>query len=61
MSIRMKLFIFIPVMVIMVNLVTIIIYQSGRSIQESYNLMLDRILLYKSVFKKPKLIVNVIA
>lgn len=52
MSIRMKLFIFIPLMVIMVNLVTIIIYQSGRSIQESYNLMLDRILLYKQISHK---------
>ncbi|TCZ75908.1 HAMP domain-containing protein [Paenibacillus albiflavus] len=48
----MKLFIFIPVMVIIVNLVTVIIYQSGRSIQESYNLMLDRILLYKQISYK---------
>ncbi|MCY9595363.1 sensor histidine kinase [Paenibacillus chitinolyticus] len=52
MSIRMKLFLFIPALVILMNSVTFFIYQSGRTIQESYHLTMDRILLYKEIAHK---------
>jgi nitrogen fixation/metabolism regulation signal transduction histidine kinase len=49
MSIRTKLFIFLLSIVMLMNLVTFFIYQSSRTIQNSYNLMMDRIFLYKQI------------
>lgn len=49
MNIRTKLFVFIPLLVILVSAVTYFIYFSSRTIQESYNMMMERILLYKQV------------
>ncbi|MDG0874050.1 sensor histidine kinase [Paenibacillus thiaminolyticus] len=49
MNIRTKLFIFIPLLVILVSAVTYFIYFSSRTIQESYNMMMERILLYKQI------------
>jgi len=47
MNIRTKLFIFIPALVILLNGIFLFIFQSGKQVQESYNAMMDRILLYK--------------
>ncbi|MBG9793454.1 membrane protein [Paenibacillus dendritiformis] len=49
MNIRTKLFVFIPLLVILVSAVTYFIYFSSRTMQESYNLMMERILLYKQI------------
>lgn len=49
MSIRTKLFAFILSLVVLMNLVAFFIYQSGKTVQESYSLMMDRILLYKQI------------
>ncbi|WP_134684005.1 sensor histidine kinase [Brevibacillus migulae] len=49
MNIRTKLFIFIPLLVILMNLVSFFIFDSSKRVQESYNLMMDRILLYKQI------------
>jgi sensor histidine kinase YesM len=49
MSIRTKLFTFLISIVVLMNLVTFFIFQSGRTIQDSYSLMMDRILLYKQI------------
>ncbi|WCF07443.1 histidine kinase [Paenibacillus thiaminolyticus] len=49
MNIRTKLFVFIPLLVILVSAVTYFIYFSSRTIQESYNMMMERILLYKQI------------
>ncbi|CAH0118382.1 hypothetical protein PAE9249_00869 [Paenibacillus sp. CECT 9249] len=49
MNIRTKLFVFIPVLVILVSAVTYFIYYSSKTMQESYNLMMERILLYKQI------------
>ncbi|MDB5054215.1 MAG: hypothetical protein JWM44_2265 [Bacilli bacterium] len=49
MSIRTKLFTFLLSIVMLMNVVTFFIYQSGRTIQDSYNLMMDRIFLYKQI------------
>jgi sensor histidine kinase YesM len=48
-SIRTKLFTFLLTLVALMNLVAFFIYQSSRTIQESYSLMTDRILLYKQI------------
>ncbi|QYR22864.1 sensor histidine kinase [Paenibacillus sp. sptzw28] len=47
MTIRTKLLLFIPLLVLLVNSVTFFLFQSGKVVQESYGLMMDRILLYK--------------
>ncbi|CAM4142246.1 sensor histidine kinase [Paenibacillus alkaliterrae] len=47
MTIRTKLLVFIPLLVLLVNSVTFFLFQSGTRVQESYNLMMNRILLYK--------------
>ncbi|MED4225498.1 sensor histidine kinase [Neobacillus cucumis] len=47
MSIRTKLFFFIPALIILLNMIFLFIFQSGKQVQESYNLEMDRILLYK--------------
>jgi nitrogen fixation/metabolism regulation signal transduction histidine kinase len=48
-SIRTKLFIFIPILVILVNLVSFFVFESGKKVQQSYNIMIDRMFLYKQV------------
>ncbi|MDF2959105.1 MAG: rane protein [Paenibacillus sp.] len=47
MTIRRKLLLFIPLLVLLVNLVTFFIFDSGKIVQQSYDLLMDRILLYK--------------
>lgn len=47
MTIRKKLMLFIPLLVLLVNSVTFFLFQSGKVVQQSYGLMMDRILLYK--------------
>lgn len=49
MNIRTKLFVFIPILVILVSSVTYFIFHSSKTIQESYNLMMERILVYKAI------------
>lgn len=49
MKIRTKLFIFIPIIVILLNLVSFFIFESGKKVQESYNLMIDKIYIYKEI------------
>ncbi|WP_348651694.1 sensor histidine kinase [Paenibacillus silviterrae] len=46
MSIRTKLLLFLPLLVLLVNLVTFLLFASGTLVQRSYGLMMDRILLY---------------
>ncbi|NOU96864.1 HAMP domain-containing protein [Paenibacillus sp. LMG 31456] len=46
MTIRRKLLLFIPLLVLLVNSVTFFLFQSGKVVQQSYSLMMDRILLY---------------
>lgn len=52
MSIRTKLFVFIPLLVVLINSVSFFIFQSGKTVQENYNLMMERILLYKQISQK---------
>src|SRR5688572_30172532 len=47
MTIRTKLLIFIPLLVLLVNSVTFFLFQSGKMVQQSYNVMMDRILVYE--------------
>lgn len=47
MTIRKKLLLFIPLLVLLVNSVTFFLFQSGKVVQQSYDLMMNRILLYK--------------
>lgn len=47
MTIRRKLLVFIPLLVLLVNLVTFFFFESGKGVQDSYDRMLVRILLYK--------------
>lgn len=49
MSIRKKLLICIPLLVLLMSSVSFFLFQSGKNIQESYHLMMNRILLYKEV------------
>ncbi|KRF10708.1 sensor histidine kinase [Paenibacillus sp. Soil787] len=49
MNIRRMLFIVIPVLFILNNAVAYFIFESGRTVQQSYNVMLDRVLLYKQI------------
>ncbi|WP_054027920.1 sensor histidine kinase [Bacillus sp. FJAT-28004] len=51
MTIRTKLLIFIPLLVLLVNLITFFLFQSGNMVQQSYNQMMDRILLYNQSSK----------
>lgn len=46
MTIRTKLLLFIPLLVLLVNSVTFFLFQSGKLVQQSYNQMMDRLLLY---------------
>lgn len=49
MNIRRMLFIVIPALFILNNAVAYFIFESGRTVQQSYNVMLDRVLLYKQI------------
>lgn len=49
MSIRRKLFIFIPLLVLVMSSVSFFLYETSKNVQESYHLMMERILLYKEV------------
>lgn len=49
MSIRRKLFLFIPLLVLVMSSVSFFLFQSGKNVQESYHLMMKRILLYKEI------------
>ncbi|HEY4391490.1 MAG TPA: sensor histidine kinase [Paenibacillus sp.] len=49
MNMRKMLFIVIPALFILNNAVSFFIFQSGRTVQLSYNMMLDRVLLYKQI------------
>ncbi|WP_053375450.1 sensor histidine kinase [Paenibacillus sp. FJAT-27812] len=46
MTIRTKLLVFIPLLVLLVNLITFFLFQSGKMVQQGYNQMMDRLLLY---------------
>lgn len=47
MTIRRKLLLFIPLLVLLANSVTFFLFQSGRIVQQSYDVMMNRILLYQ--------------
>lgn len=49
MSIRKKLLICIPLLVLLMSSVSFFLFESGKNIQESYHLMMNRMLLYKEV------------
>ena len=46
MTIRKKLLLFIPLLVLLVNSVTFFLFQSSQTVQQSYGIMMDRILIY---------------
>lgn len=47
MTIRTKLLLFIPLLVLLTNSITFFLFESGKTVQQSYNIMMDHILLYK--------------
>lgn len=47
MTIRQKLLVFIPLLVLLANSVTFFLFESGKIVRQSYDVMMDRILLYK--------------
>lgn len=49
MSIRLKLLLSIPLLVLLMSSVSFVLFQSGKNVQESYHLMMNRIMLYKEV------------
>lgn len=49
MNMRRMLLIVIPALFVLTNAVSFFIFQSGRTVQQSYNMMLDRVLLYKQI------------
>lgn len=49
MNIRRKLLLFIPLLVLVMSSVSFFLFESGKNVQESYHLMMKRILLYKEV------------
>lgn len=49
MTIRKKLFTVIPLLVLLLSSVSFFLFESGKTVQESYHLMMNRILLYKEV------------
>lgn len=49
MKISTKLFIFIPIIVIILNLISFFIFEGGKKVQESYNMMIDKIYIYKQI------------
>lgn len=54
MNMRRMLFIVIPLLFILNNAVSFFVFQSGRTVQQSYNMMLDRVLLYKQIDEKTR-------
>lgn len=48
-NIRAKLFIFIPILVLLLNVVAFVIFQNGKIVQDSYNIMMERVLQYKQI------------
>jgi sensor histidine kinase YesM len=48
-NIRSKLFIFIPLLVILLNTISFFIFESGKKIQETYDFMIQHIYLYKQI------------
>ncbi|MFV2048660.1 sensor histidine kinase [Metabacillus sp. YM-086] len=48
-NIRTKLFVFIPILVVLLNIVSFVIFQSGKMVQDSYHIMMERVLLYKQI------------
>ncbi|MDR0269675.1 sensor histidine kinase [Paenibacillus sp.] len=54
MNMRKMLFIVIPLLLILNNGVSFFIFQSGRTVQTSYNMMLERVLLYKQIEEKTR-------
>lgn len=54
MNMRRMLFIVIPLMFLLNNAVSFFVFQSGRTVQQSYNMMLDRVLLYKQIDEKTR-------
>ncbi|MDT8978580.1 histidine kinase [Paenibacillus sp. chi10] len=49
MNIRKKLLIFIPALLVLSNGVSFFVFQSGRTVQQSYNVMLERVLMYRQI------------
>ncbi|MGG6431625.1 sensor histidine kinase [Anoxybacillus sp. D401a] len=49
MKIRTKLFVFIPLLVLLLNCIAFFIFQNGKKVQESYDVMMQRIFLYKQI------------
>lgn len=49
MSIRKKLLVCIPLLVLLMSSVSFFLFESSKNVQESYHLMMNRILLYKEV------------
>ncbi|MBD0379974.1 sensor histidine kinase [Paenibacillus sedimenti] len=47
MTIRMKLLLFIPLLVLLTNSVAFFLFQNTKIVQKSYDVMMDRILVYK--------------
>ncbi|MFC0215081.1 sensor histidine kinase [Paenibacillus chartarius] len=58
MTIRKRLFIFIPLLVLLMSFVSYFLFVSSKSAQESYHLLMDRILLYKEVSSESKEVVR---
>jgi sensor histidine kinase YesM len=54
MSIHKKMFIFIPLLVLLMSFLSYFLFQSSKSVQESYSLIMDRILLYKQVSRESR-------
>lgn len=54
MKIRTKLFIFIPLLVLLLNVIAFLIFQSGKKVQESYDVMMQRIFYTNSYRWKRK-------
>ncbi|MFC5449873.1 sensor histidine kinase [Paenibacillus aestuarii] len=52
MSIHRKLFFFIPLLVLLMSFVSYFLFESSKSAQEGYSLLMDRIMLYKQVSRE---------
>lgn len=52
MNIRRKMFIFIPMLVLLMSFVSFFLFESSKNVQESYSLIMDRILLYKQISRE---------
>lgn len=54
MTIRQKLLVFIPLLVLLANSVTFFLFESGKIVRQSYDVMMDRILLYNNPLRRPR-------